>query len=222
MKLELNVTNFPPVLFQKQQILFEFSNFFKNVIGECKQNSREVMSMVITLRVMFPGEQICPIRVKNLDTPQTVALSGPPLQNPVILLHNGKCLCPYLSLAAQGVVDNDFIVVHSIETEPPLYQEFPFEEQETGQNDNVFEEILRLADVAFIPYETSRYGFLVYEQMTTETKQDAEDDFPQEETHVTAKPKRISTAKLPICWEERKTRNQINRQACHTRKHGTR
>lgn len=179
------------------------------------------MATVITLRVRFPGDQFSSIRIKTLDTPKHIVLCGPPMQDPVIVLHNGRCLCPYLSLDAQGVVDNDFIVVHQIEMSMPVYPEYYFKEPEQ-QDENVVSEVLRLADVAFIPYEISRYGSLVYEQMTSETKHETGEIFPQEEIHITGKPKRISTAKLPICWEERKSRNQIRRQACHTRKDGTR
>ena len=155
-----------------------------------------MVSVPLTLRVVFPDRETTLVTVRSTDTPRTVALSGPPLSHPVILLHNGACLCPYLSLGTQGVVDGDIIVLHVVQTAPQRIL------PETDRSDDIFNEVLRLADVAFIPYETSPYGGIVYQQMAAEDREEEQSD-EIEVTTVGKKAEEISTTKLPVCWKER-------------------
>jgi hypothetical protein len=156
-------------------------------------------SMTLKLRVLYPNQAIESVEVHGSDTPRAVAQCGPPLKHPVVLLHNGHCLCPYLSLDFQGVTTGDLIVLHSIpapSTRKPVTEE---RDSSTG----IFIEMLRLADVALVPYEVSLFGDLVYQQMWAEQQEEASARDPprrQSQTVVAERPRSVSVESLPSLW----------------------
>jgi hypothetical protein len=155
--------------------------------------------MTLKLRVVFPNQAVESVEVHRFDTPRAVALSGPPLKQPVVLIHNGRCLCPYLSLDSQGVATGDLIVLHSIAAPAP---KTPARVERDG-SDGLFVEILRLADVAFAPYEVSLFADLVYQQMWAEQQEDADArDLAREQpkTVLGERPRSVSCESLPPLW----------------------
>jgi hypothetical protein len=145
---------------------------------------------MLCLRVLFPDNLVERLTVCPSDTPRGVALAGPALKEPVVLVHMGRCLCPYLSLASQGVRDGDLIVLHTIiQTVGPS----------APPKDDVFSEVLRLADAVFGPYEASPFGGLAYQQMLVEEEQPWTEDVP---TIIAESSQAVSTEELPICWAD--------------------
>jgi hypothetical protein len=121
----------------------------------------------IVLHVVFPLNVELPITVKVTDTPRTVALSGPPLAEPVVPVHKGRCLCPYFTLQSQGVSNGDVIVLCPVSASPRAAKP----RKPLLASDDVFGEVLRLADVAFSPFEVSSYGATMSQQMFTEAQE---------------------------------------------------
>jgi hypothetical protein len=166
----------------------------------------------LLVRVLFPNQTVASVSVQGTDTPRTLALSGPPLKSPVILLHKGRCLCPYTSLDSQGVINGDLVILHPM---PVSRQRSKFRvasdptaklENDLEGHDKVFNEILRLADTAFLPYETSQFGSVAYEQMWKDEEEDyADGAAPPVPTRLVGPASAISTDPLPSCWEEMKS-----------------
>jgi hypothetical protein len=161
----------------------------------------------IVLRVLYPHRVELPITVKATDTAQSVVLSGPPLGETVVPVHKGRCLSPYLSLQAQGVSDGDVVVLCPIPQPPRRGRQRP-----APSSAAIFEEVVRLADVAFHPFEASQYGAALYRQMLADAtrrrvppKESAPTVIPGEVGEVCAVP-------LPPCWaDERAPRSQAFR-----------
>jgi len=177
----------------------------------------------LLVRVLFPNEVIEDVSVQGTDTPRTLALSGPPLKSPVVLLHKGRCLCPYTSLDAQGVTNGDLVVLHPL----PSAKDHPKTsaasasdalarfERELENRDEVFKEILRLADAAFLPYETSPCGNSAYHQMWKDEEEEITTAHPATvPTTVAQRAEGISTQPLPACWtaERIKSRKKKRRE----------
>ncbi|OHT17662.1 hypothetical protein TRFO_00953 [Tritrichomonas foetus] len=72
------------------------------------------------VQVMYPDGSTIPVHLRSYDVARALALAGPPLSDPVILLHRGRCLCPYLSLAAQMIEDGDIVVLKAIRPPPTI------------------------------------------------------------------------------------------------------
>jgi hypothetical protein len=163
----------------------------------------------LLVRVLFPNQVLENVTVSGTDTPWTLALSGPPLKSPVILLHKGRCLCPYTSLDSQGVTNGDLVVLHPV----PASRKVTVAAREPDKPDQVFNEILRLADTAFLPYETSQHGSAAYQQMWQEDEKDEEDEEEIDPpttipTRLTAQPDGVSTQPLPTCWDDIATKRK--------------
>lgn len=164
----------------------------------------------ITLRVQYPQQYMLTlVSVCLTDTAKVVATCGPPLTKPVIIIHQGHCLSPHLSLAVQGVCDGDTIVLHTVNIQPQKKQAPSDGEKRKAKikMDNIFNEMLRLADVAFIPYETGLYGSLVFQQMLKEIPEETE---PEEilPSFLYQPASEASTDPLPIFWNEPETFNE--------------
>jgi hypothetical protein len=155
----------------------------------------------LLVRVLFPNQVLENVTVRGTDTPRMLALSGPPLKSPVILLHKGRCLCPYTSLDSQGVINGDIVVLHPVPASKKAAAT-PRHTREPDKRDQVFNETLRLADTAFLPYETSQYGSAAYRQMWREDEENIEDDPPPIPTRLAAQPEGVSMQPLPTYWEE--------------------
>jgi hypothetical protein len=161
----------------------------------------------IRLRVSFPNAGVHLIEVLGTDTPRTVAISGPPLKQQVIILHNGHCLNPYLSLISQHVADGDLIVLGGVPS-PVSSKKSPSAETVTtlSRGDGFVSEIFRLADQILIPYEMSASGALAYRQICLgQSKGEAERIMPQCQTLLAAAPQSIPCEKLPVPWEHADT-----------------
>jgi hypothetical protein len=155
--------------------------------------------MTLKLRVLFPNQSIESIEVLGSDTPRKVALCGPPLKQPVVLLHHGQCLCPYLSLDSQGVSTGDLIIMQNVAA--PSAKKPVKEGRE--RSDGKFAEMLRLADVAFAPYEVSVSADIAYRQMWAEQQQAAEArEIPWEppKTVIGEPAQSVSDECLPSLW----------------------
>jgi hypothetical protein len=155
----------------------------------------------LRLRVVFPNQRVVSVDVHGSDTARTVALSGPPLKQAVILLHHGRCLSPHLSLEVQGVASGDLIVLHTV-SGPDRSRKSPSRQSTGDSSDGVFHEMLRLADIAFLPYEIASFADLVYQQSGVDEQ--AEDDERCEmepmATVLGERPTEVSCEKLPSFW----------------------
>jgi hypothetical protein len=115
-------------------------------------------------------------------------------------VHKGRCLSPYLSLQAQGVSDGDTVVLCPV-PEPPRQGRHRRAPPKSG----IFHEVVRLADVAFHPFEASEHGATLYRQMLAEArrrepppKMAAPSVIPEEMAAPCVGP-------LPACWPEERT-----------------
>jgi hypothetical protein len=152
----------------------------------------------LTLQVVFPSRLILSVKVHSSDTARTVALSGPPLKQPVLLRHKGKYLSPYESLASQGVLNGDVIILYNVTSLSP-----PRDGSSSLDDDHgLVLEALRLADLAFLPYEVSACADAVYRQMWDDHKGGGivADDAVPSATVVAGKPTRVSDQPLPSIW----------------------
>jgi hypothetical protein len=167
------------------------------------------MAASFTVRVMFPNRVVEQVTVQGTDTPRALALSGPALKHPVILLHKGRCLCPYTSLDSQGVASGDLVVLHPVSGSESAVRgapEPPATDREIGRRDQVFNETLRLADLAFTPYEASPFGGAAYQQMWKNYQKDRVATHP-ETTNIGKAVLRVSEAPLPVCWAHKRVRS---------------
>jgi hypothetical protein len=155
------------------------------------------------LRVSFPNAGIHVIKVLSTETPRTVAFSGPPLKQQVLILHNGNCLNPYLSLDCQHVADGDLIVLDDVSSRLPSKSRVsPRRTTAVSGTDGVVSEIFRLADLVLIPYEISASGALAYHQvcLAQRKREDARQP-PQLQTVVGPAPQSIPSECLPVTWK---------------------
>jgi hypothetical protein len=138
--------------------------------------------------------------VRNTDTPHALALSGPPLKLPVVLLHNGRCLCPYQSLDSQGVASGDLIVLCPVGRE---HADRLLRSSGPSPSDGIFLEVLRLTDAAYAPLEIAIAGGMAYRRVLDEER--GEERAAVTEATRLAAP-RISTDALPVWWETKECR----------------
>jgi hypothetical protein len=160
---------------------------------------------LLKLRVIFPNQAVESVEVRGSDTPRVVALSGPPLKHPVVLLHNGKCLSPYMTLDSQGVSSGDLIVLHIVTAPSPRRR--PGGRDGAYAHDPYFSEALRLADIACLSYELSTTGDHIYQDMWTDQQEEEdENQGPQEqtETKIGEPPRSVSVDPLPAAWRKRR------------------
>jgi hypothetical protein len=77
---------------------------------------------------------------------------------------------------------------------------------EIEKREDIFSEVLRLADVAFIAYEISPYGGMAYQQMLTDDHEPGHNPAQIQTKTVLGSPRaRVSTERLPVCWCEPKS-----------------
>jgi hypothetical protein len=167
---------------------------------------------LLHLRVIFPGQLALTITLNKFEIPSALLKVGPPVYATVAYIHKGCCLRPVISLAAQGVLDGDVIVVHP--TADPMssshgrFASFPARSGSARAN-GTFNELLRLADSAFAPYEASSRGAGMYRDMLAEM---LENETPEPKsgpgTVLSESPGEIPTARLPVCWDETKRRQK--------------
>jgi hypothetical protein len=162
------------------------------------------MSETLLLRVLFPNHPVTSVRIQNTDTPRTLALSGPPLKIPVILLHKGRCLCPYASLDSQGVASGDLIILYPVSREcPPQF----LPAHDAAMSEGIFREVIRLADAAYAPLEVAKGGAMAYRQMWEHACDDGGEEAAAARTAVVAASE-VSTQELPVWWEKRARRGR--------------
>jgi hypothetical protein len=173
------------------------------------------MSEFLSLRLLFPDSGPHMVTVHNLDCPEVLTTLPPLSPDPVLIIHNNRCLCPFRSFSAQNVADGDTIVlypliqpdsvnVHSKSFLLPSLAEYRRER-------------MKLADLSFMPYESSPDGGRLMRQLASEI---AEDEKKEEEpkgskTIVPARKEQASETEMPICWEPTK-QNQSQRSAKKT------
>ena len=175
------------------------------------------MACELSLHVILPDKSSSQIIVRDTDTPRVIAASAVSTDGPVMFLHKGACLCPYLSLGAQRVVSGDRIVLHSVDM-PKSQQKGWY--WTTVRRSNVMREILKLADIGFYPYETGLCGALQYQQMAREACRPVWESVEEEPTELGVPSESVSTDKLPVCWKEKPTtvRHLRKRAMPHKRK----
>jgi hypothetical protein len=159
------------------------------------------MSTSLDLRVVFLDHLIYNITVNGSENPGSVTVLGPPLKTPVYVVHKGRCLSPFMSLAVQGVVTGDLLVLAAV----PGFRAAQVIDspKPTDRRDTAFSEMLRLTDVAFIPFESSLCGRSMYQHMYSETQIQAESRCRAPMCHDTVlaeKPGEIPARRLPVCW----------------------
>jgi hypothetical protein len=114
-------------------------------------------------------------------------------------MHNGQFLIPYLTLDSQGVMNGDLIILHIV-SQPTPKKSRKHHSKQPERSDSVVAEMLRLSDVAFLPYEVSSLFELVYQQIWLEEQEDEEaNDAPKNQsiTIIGKPPQCISADPLP-------------------------
>lgn len=152
------------------------------------------MSETRNIKVVKTDGSVIQVRVNSFDVARSLALVSP-LTEPVILIHQGHCLYPYMSIASQNVSDGDVVVLKSVKSPPSpkskisdicsksspnrynnlsptkqLRKQAHSRAEETTNhqslnNYRVFEEALRISDLQFKAYESSISGGFAYQQM---------------------------------------------------------
>ena len=127
-----------------------------------------------------------------------------------IFLHRGKQINPDLSLAMHGVKPNDEITVVFVKTgnrirddDRILDENVPNDEK---QQRILFEEALRVSDVAFILLESSKNATTIYRSLIeSQDESFSEEDESGEEFPTVIpqnKPDHVRCEPLPACWSE--------------------
>ena len=116
------------------------------------------------------------------------------------VLHEGRLLDLGLSLAFQGVTNNDMIVIHEhAAMKPVVEREFSSFDAKVY---SVMLEVMSLHDKAYHHVEGSRRGALVFQKLHQARDDDEWAIRDQPETVVTEKSDVISTEPLPMLLEE--------------------
>jgi hypothetical protein len=113
----------------------------------------------------------------------------PPLTNVarstiVIVIHKGKCLSAHMSFGCQGVARGDLIMLRVITR------------RAHDSIDATFNDILRLADVAFAIFGSSHLDGLAYEQILSEETDSPESIATEGRPVIRAHPPAVSRARL--------------------------
>ncbi|OHT15958.1 hypothetical protein TRFO_13645 [Tritrichomonas foetus] len=122
-----------------------------------------------------------------------------------IFLHKGNVLNPDLSLAKNNLQQNDTIILmvrKAIQTQQ--ITEEPINNEERQQK-VLFEEALRVSDVAFVLLESSRSASTIYRSMI----ESQEDSFSEDDENTDEFPTNLDWESniaridpLPVCWSE--------------------
>jgi hypothetical protein len=96
------------------------------------------------------------------------------------------------------VSDGDVIVFCTISA-------MPRHARRIDTSDSIYDESLRLADMAFLPFESAAFGASAYQQMFTEAfRERGVTARPTLATVVPEPAREVSTAPLPACWTEQR------------------
>jgi hypothetical protein len=105
-----------------------------------------------------------------------------------------------MSLESQGVVNGDRIVLHPVNS--PSSKRRPTRTSDVDPTGTLFLEMLRLADVSFVPYELAICADIGYQQLLLEEHQDDEETVEvQPPTVIGETPQSVSSDRLPVLWE---------------------
>jgi hypothetical protein len=160
------------------------------------------MDTDLSLQVTFSDDFKHTITVHSFDCPQILTTFYPVHRDPVAFLHNDRCLCPFLSFAAQGVATGDTILLHPMKpvvgVRTRSYRRFP--QLCLSAMSSQSSEALRLADLSFAPYESSSYGGRLMSRMGVPQEKEKEKD--EQPMVVQERTEAISESEMPICWVE--------------------
>ena len=154
------------------------------------------MDEPLQIRVETVSGNVCLATPKRSATMRAVLAEvfGAVEGKPYCLLR-GRQLALDLSLAAQGVQSLD--TIHVVFVRPAATKKRELEGDAARRHEKaLFEEALRVSDVAFLLFETSRRSNLLYSAFTDES--DIEET--EVEQTVVENSQRISDAPLPPCW----------------------
>jgi hypothetical protein len=171
----------------------------------------DVSSDNLDLRVVFLDHSVQSVTISGAEDPSSITLLGPPVECPVYVLHQGRCLSPFLSLSRQGVKTGDLLVLHGLKDPPEHNCAHPRDHAGTA-----FHEQLRLADISFLPYETLPCVSPMYDQMLGEAEAMDAANFPPQQaldTVLGEKPEQIPTGRLPPCWVVPRTKRKADKPA---------
>jgi hypothetical protein len=156
--------------------------------------------LTVTLRTISGGSHC--LSVRTLMTVREVlslaGLSVPPDSSALCLLRNSPIHLD-LSLAHQRVRDSDVLLVLFRRRPRPPPVRRPM---------SIFEEALRVSDVAFLSAESGRLGSAMYRAMLDDQDaldSDSDDDAPEQILTVideSAQGRKISDSPLPQCWSK--------------------
>jgi hypothetical protein len=129
-------------------------------------------------------------------------LLGPPNSSPLCLFKNSPIHLD-LSLAHQCVRNSDVLYV--------IFKRQP-RPSPVGRSKSIFEEALRVSDVAFLSVESSRLGSSMYAAMLADQEalcsDDDNDDDAQEQVltviYESVQGRKVSDSPLPRCWSARR------------------
>lgn len=161
------------------------------------------MNETRNIKVVKTDGSVIQVRVNSFDVARSLALVSS-LTEPVILIHQGHCLYPYMSIASQNVSDGDVVVLKPVRSPPSpksklsdicgksspnrynhlsptkqLRKQAHSKPEESSVNQSlinyrVFEEALRISDLQFNAYESSISGGFAYQQMAETLNQPEE------------------------------------------------
>ena len=160
--------------------------------------STSAMDEPLQIRLETASGKVCWVTPKRSATMRMViAETFGPVPGTLFCLLRGQQLQLDLSIASQGIQPHDTIhVVYG--RWRPKQRELESERARRHEK-GLFEEALRVSDVAFLLFETSRRSNLLYSAFAEETRRTQEKEVEQS---VVENSQRISEAPLPPCWLE--------------------
>jgi hypothetical protein len=157
----------------------------------------------LALCIVFPDLVVHDVTVRGADIAQVLTSLGPPDRHPLLIIHKERCLCPFISLFAQGVVSGDRIVLYRVRDPAEIRPHAPKEDPDRSAR-NI--EVLRLADLSFAPYESSKCGGKVLRRAASAERKEQEKIHERARCHfvepavLAERVGAVSTAEMPICW----------------------
>lgn len=75
------------------------------------------MNETRNIKVVKTDGSVIQVRLNSFDIARSLALVSS-LTEPVIIIHKGRCLYPFMSIASQNVSDGDVVVLKSVKSAP--------------------------------------------------------------------------------------------------------
>ena len=150
------------------------------------------------IRLQTSSGDLCIVHPKCSETMRSILCSAfGSADNYSTCVLNGNIIPLDLSIASQGVKENDTIYVVSRRQKVKKAKRWERDAVERYER-TLFEEALRVSDVSFMILESSKGANLMYRSLMEE---DSEDEEYRSQT-IVENSQAISDQPLPVCWND--------------------